>query len=310
MACVNSPHPDKGRSESVPPPPERPRTVGDAFRFPARIGLGTHTLGESAQNHDRDVRAVGHALDVGYRLIDTAEIYGDGGAERVIGEALHGFGAGRRSELFLVSKVDGRNATHRGTVRACEASIKRMGCDYLDLYLLHGPEPRRFAETQRGFDELLQRGLVRHVGVSNFSVRDLEGWGYPVSCNQVRYSADHRDIEQELLPYQRQCHIQTMAYSPLGRGSLTQHPFLLRLGQQHGLTAAQIALAWCLHDPSIVVIPKSADPRRIEENLQADSVRLSCEVIGQIGRICGPSSAWLPRGARGVIRRLRRLTGA
>jgi diketogulonate reductase-like aldo/keto reductase len=280
----------------------------DDFRFPARVGLGTYRLGECAQHHERDVRAVRHALDVGYRLVDTAEIYGDGGAERVIGEALHGFGAGRRSELFLLSKVDGRNATHRGTVRACEASIKRMGCDYLDLYLLHGPEPRRFGETQRGLDELLRRGLVRRVGVSNFSVRDLEEWACPVSCNQVRYSADHPDIERELLPYQRQRHIQTMAYSPLGRGNLTQHPFLLRLGQQRGLTAAQIALAWCLHDPSIVVIPKSADPRRIEENLQADSLRLSREEREQISQVCGPSFQWLPRSVRGVIRRLRRLT--
>lgn len=285
-------------------------TMGDDFRFPARIGLGTYRLGESAQHHDRDVRAVRHALDVGYRLIDTAEIYGDGGAECVIGEALRGFGPGRRSELFLLSKVDGRNATHHGTVRACEASITRMGCDYLDLYLLHGPEPRRFAETQRGFDELLQRGLVRRVGVSNFSVRDLEEWAYPLCCNQVRYSADHPDIEQELLPYQRRHHIQTMAYSPLGRGNLLQQPLLLRLAEQRGLTAAQIALAWCLHDPSIVVIPKSADPRRLEENLQAVSVRLSRDEIKRIGRTCGPPFRWLPRRARGIIRRLQRLTRA
>jgi diketogulonate reductase-like aldo/keto reductase len=284
--------------------------MADDFRFPARVGFGTYRLGESAQHHDRDVGAVRHALDVGYRLIDTAEIYGDGGAERVIGEALRGFGTGRRSELFLVSKVDGRNATHGGTVRSSEASIERLGCEYLDLYLLHGPEPRRFAETQRGFDELLRRGLVRRVGVSNFSVRDLEEWGCLVSCNQVRYSADRPDIEGELLPYQRQHHIQTMAYSPLGRGNLTQHPFLLRLARERAVTAAQIALAWCLHDPTIVVIPKSADPRRIEENLQAGSVQLSREERERIGRICGPSFRWFPRSGREVLRRLRRLARA
>jgi diketogulonate reductase-like aldo/keto reductase len=284
--------------------------MGDDFRFPARVGLGTYGLGESAQQHDRDVRAVRYALDIGYRLLDTAEIYGNGGAERVIGEALRAFGAGRRSELFLLSKVDGRNATHRGTVQACEASLRRLGCDYLDLYLLHGPEPRRFAQTQQGLDELLQRGLVRRIGVSNFSVRDLEEWGRPVSCNQVRYSIDHPEIERQLLPYQRQHHIQTMAYSPLGRGNLTRHPHLLRLAQQRGVTAAQIALAWCLHDPSVVVIPKSADPRRIEENLQAEALSLSREEREQIGRICGPSFRWLPRGARGVLRRLRQLTQA
>lgn len=290
--------------------------MGESFRFPARIGFGTYRLGEAAQHRERDVKAVRHALDVGYRLIDTAEIYGDGGAERMIGEALKGFGPGRRSELFLVSKVDGRNATHRGTVRACAASIERMGCEYLDLYLLHGPEPRRFGETLQGFDELLRRGLVRHVGVSNFSVNDLEEWrtaaqtvgiASQVSCNQVPYSADCPWIERGLLPYQRKHLIQTMGYSPLGRGKLVHHPFLLTLGQQRGLTAAQIALAWCLHDPDIVVISKSVDPRRIEENLQADSVRLSREDREQITRVCGPSFRWLPRGARSVIRRLRQL---
>jgi diketogulonate reductase-like aldo/keto reductase len=290
--------------------------VGESFQFPARIGLGTYLLGETAQHRERDLRAVRHALEVGYRLIDTAERYADGGAERLIGEALQGFGAGRRPELFLVSKVDGRNATHRGTVRACEASIERMGCDYLDLYLLHGPEPRRFEETLRGFDELLRRGLVRRVGVSNFSVHDLKAWraagqtvgmAPEVSCNQVPYSADCRWIEQELLPYQRQHLIPTMAYSPLGSGKLVQHPFLGALGQQLRLTPAQIALAWCLHDPDIVAIPKSIDPRRIEENLQAGSVRLSRADWEQISRVCGPSSHWLPRAARGVVRRLKQL---
>jgi diketogulonate reductase-like aldo/keto reductase len=175
--------------------------------IPFRIGLGTYGLGERDEDHDRDVEAVRHALDAGYRLMDTAELYGQGGAERVIGEALRAFA--RRSELFIVSKVDGSNATRDGTIRACEASIERMGCEYLDLYLLHGPQPHRFSETLRGLAELLRTGRVRHIGVSNFSVSNLEEWrtlarelgvASPVACNQVPYSADVPGIEHDLLP--------------------------------------------------------------------------------------------------------------
>jgi diketogulonate reductase-like aldo/keto reductase len=281
-------------------------------QIPFRIGLGTHGLGERAEDQHRDVQAVKHALDVGFRLLDTAEIYGQGGAERIIGEAVKAFG--RRSELFIVSKVHGPNATCDGTIRACEASIDRMGCQYLDLYLLHGRGPHRFSETLRGFSELLRTGLVRHIGVSNFSVRELEEWraqarslglGSPLACNQVPYSADSPGIEHELLPYQRQRGIQTMAYSPLGRGTLVNHPTLVRLGEQRGLTAAQMALAWCLRAPDIVAIPKSTDHRRIEENFTAASVRISREEADQISRACGPSFSWLRGNA--VIRRARTL---
>lgn len=278
--------------------------------IPFRIGLGTYGLGERAEDRDRDVEAVKHALNVGYRLLDTAEIYGQGGAERVIGEALKAFG--RRSELFIVSKVDGSNATHDGAIRACEASIKRMDCEYVDLYLLHGPEPHRFSETLRGFSELLRTGRVHHIGVSNFSVSQLKEWralarslgiGSPVACNQVPYSIDAPGIEHELLPYQREHGIQTMAYSPLGRGTLASHPALVQLGKERGLTAAQLALAWCLRETDIVAIPKSADHRRIEENLRAASVSLSREEVEQIDRTCGPSFRWLRRNA--ILRRAR-----
>lgn len=278
--------------------------------IPFRIGLGTYGLGERAEDRDRDVGAVKHALDVGYRLIDTAEIYGQGGAERVIGEAVGAFG--RRSELYIVSKVDGSNATCDGAVRACEASIARMGCDYIDLYLLHGPDPRRFQQTLRGFSELLRTGRVRHIGVSNFSVSDLEEWlslarnlgiATPVACNQMPYSADAPGIEHELLPYQRAHGIQTMAYSPLGRGTLASHPTLVRMGRERGLSAAQLALAWCLREPDIVVIPKSADHRRMEDNLRAAAVILSREEIALIDRSCGPSFRWLRRNA--ILRRAR-----
>jgi len=281
-------------------------------QIPFRIGLGTYGFGERSADRHRDVQAVRHALEVGYRLLDTAEIYGQGGAERIIGEALRGFG--RRSELFIVSKVHGPNATCDGTLRACEASIERMGCGYLDLYLLHGRGPHQFADTLRGFSELLRAGRVRRIGVSNFSVPDLEEWraqarslgvDSPLACNQVQYSADSPGIEHDLLPYQRRHGIQTMAYSPLGRGALASHPTLVRLGEARGLSAAQVALAWCLRTPDIVVIPKSADPRRIEENFAAASAKLSPREVEQIDRDCGPSFRWL-RG-NPVIRRARSL---
>lgn len=284
----------------------------DSLVIPFRIGLGTYGLGERSADCARDFRAVRHALDVGYRLIDTAEIYGMGGAERVIGRALAAFG--RRAELFIVSKVDGSNASANGTIRACKQSIERMGCGYLDLYLLHGLGPHQFSETLSGFSELLREGLVRHIGVSNFSVRNLEEWRAvarslpvtsPLACNQVPYSADAPGIEHELLPYQRQYAIQTMAYSPLGRGALASHPTLVRLGEQRGLTAAQMALAWCLRSPDIVAIPKSADLRRIEENLAAASVTLARDEVERIERDCGPAFRWLRRNA--VIRRARSL---
>src|ERR1700692_3804274 len=149
---------------------------GSSTQFPARIGLGTWEMGISAAQRSREIAAVKHALDAGYRLRDTAEMYADGGAERIIGSALKDFGAARRAELYIVSKVLPGNASRSGTARACEASIDRMGCDYLDLYLLHWSGPHRYTETLRGFDDLLQRGLIRHFGVSNLDVDELQRW--------------------------------------------------------------------------------------------------------------------------------------
>lgn len=281
--------------------------------IPTRLGLGTYGFGESAASREREVAAVSHALDVGYRLIDTAEIYARGGAERVVGEALQAFG--RRAELFIVSKVSPGNTGAEATVRACEASIERMGCGYLDLYLLHGPGCD-FPQALAGFAEVLRRGLVRHVGISNFWGDSLGKWtaasgalGIECGVNQMPYSADRPEIEYEVLPYQRQHGIQTMAYCPLGRAlladdpraGLTRHPTLLRLADQRGLTAAQIALAWCLRHPDVVAIPKSITRQRLEENLLAVSVTLSRAEIDQISRACGPRLHWLRGNA--LVRR-------
>ena len=289
--------------------------------FPGRIALGTWQMGESPAQHDQEAAAVRHAFDVGYRIVDTAERYADGGAERVIAAALKAFGRGRRAELFIVSKVTAGNATRDGTVRACEASLRRLECDYLDLYLLHSDGPHPFAETLAGFRELLQRQLVRHIGVSNFNEDQLQAWltaerslglvGQRICCNQVPYSAEARGIENGLLAWQRAHGIQTMAHSALGQGRLAEHPLLARIGRERGATAAQIALAWCLREPDLVAVVKSARPGRLEENLRAAELRLTVDEIEKIDRAFPLRLRWLRqnrwlRGARSTARALLR----
>lgn len=275
----------------------------EAKHFPGRVGLGTWEMGVSAAARTREIAAVKHALDVGYRVLDTAEMYANGGAERVIGSALKAFGSARRAELCIVSKVLPTNASRSGTVRACEASIGRMGCDYLDLYLLHWPGTHPFSDTLRGFGDLMQRGLIRHFGVSNLDVGELRQWlqaeqslglGGGTWCNQLYYCAEARGIEFELLPFQRAHAIPTMAYSPLGRGSLARHPLLTQLGRERDASAAQIALAWCLREPDVIAIPKSVEPERIEQNLRAQQLRLSAAELQQIDQAFPPPRAGRP----------------
>ena len=204
--------------------------VPQFLRFPGRIGLGTWKMGASRARRDEEVAAVSHALATGYRLIDTAEMYADGGAERVIGTALQDFGRARRAELFIVSKVLPGNASHRGTVRACEESIARMGCDYLDLYLLHWRGSHPFRQTLQGFVDLQQRGLIRHFGVSNLDVSDLEQWAVAekalgLAAGSAVQSAlllprNARQSNSRCCRWQRARGIATMAYSPLGQGAL------------------------------------------------------------------------------------------
>jgi diketogulonate reductase-like aldo/keto reductase len=255
-------------------------------------------MGESRSAHKRDVAAVAHALGVGYRLIDTAEMYGDGGAERVVGEAISAFGTALRPELFLVSKVLPQNASRKGTIRACEASIQRMGCDYLDLYLLHWRGRYPFAETIEAFAELTERRLVRHCGVSDLSewLVTEKSFDLPckTQCNQVYYCLEERGAEFELLPWQRERGIWTMAYSPLGSGALADHPLLRRIGERRSATAAQIALAWCVREPGVVAIPKSAEPRRIEENLRAGELRLNATELAELEAAFPPPRAKRP----------------
>lgn len=259
--------------------------------FQSRIGLGTWQMGEDPSQAKAECAAIAHALEVGYRLIDTAEMYADGIAESLVGKALGPFASSRREEVTLVSKVLPHHANKVGTIKACEASLRRMQCDYLDHYLLHWQGSHSFESTIEGFLTLHERGLIRHFGVSNFDPKALDSWrkaeanvGSPSHCqsNQVYYALNERGIEFDLLPAMNTLNIALMAYSPLGTGNLAQHPGLSLLAAEHGFTSAQLALAWILRHPHAVAIPKSTHFARIEENWQANQIKLSAPVLTQL----------------------------
>lgn len=277
------------------------------LHFPARIGLGTWRMGNSRAARRAETAAVMHALEIGYRLFDTAEMYGDGGAEKIIGDALEARGASEgvaRAGLFIVSKVLPAHASREGAIGACEASLERLGCRYLDLYLLHWRGPHAFGSTLGAFAELRERGLIRHYGVSNLDESDLQEWlaaeralGLEggTQCNQLYYCLDTRAIEFSQLGWQRRHGIQTMAYSPLGQGALADHPALNEIARARGLTAAQVALAWSIREADVVAIPKSVHPARITENLAAAQVTLSPAELATLDRAFPP-----PRSRRAL----------
>lgn len=248
-------------------------------------------MGEDPSQAKAECAAITHALAVGYRLIDTAEMYADGVVETLVGKALGPFAAGRRTEVTLVSKVLPHHADKQGTIKACEASLRRMQCDYFDHYLLHWQGSHSYESTIDGFLMLQERGLIRHFGVSNFNLEALQAWrkaeknvGTSSSCqsNQVYYALNERGIEFDLLPAMANLNIALMAYSPLGTGNLAQHPGLSLLAEEHDFTAAQLALAWILRHPNSVAIPKSTQLARIEENWQASQIQLSASTLNQL----------------------------
>jgi diketogulonate reductase-like aldo/keto reductase len=265
-------------------------------------------MGESRLARSRELTAITHALQLGYRVFDTAEIYGQGGAEQLLGQALTAFGVGAstgpaREELFLVSKVKPSHASLSGTVRACEASLDRLRSRYVDLYLLHWPGPHPFTETLQALGELRERGLIHHFGVSNFSLPELQQWreaeqslglAGATQCNQLYYCLQARGIEFDLLPWQRSHGIVTMAYSPLGRGRLTRDAVLERLARARGASAAQIAIAWSMRKPDLISIPKSSHPKRIEENWAARTLRLSDAECAELDGAFPPPTASAP----------------
>lgn len=260
------------------------------------LGLGTWRMGEVAREHASEVAALRLAFELGYRLIDTAEMYGDGGAERVVGDAIgDAVRAGTivREDVFVVSKVYPHNATARGTVQACERSLKRLQLDTIDLYLLHWRGSPPLAETIGAFEKLQQQGRIRHWGVSNFDLDDmleltaLPG-GAACSANQVYFSLSERGVEFDLLPWQRVRQMPLMAYSPLDRGRLDRHPTLAVLAERHRATPAQIALAWVIAQAGVCAIPKAVRAEHLRENIAAAGLTLDDDARAALERLFPP----------------------
>ena len=261
----------------------------DGTKVPA-LGLGTWHMGETASRAASEEAVLREGIERGLSLIDTAEMYADGGAERVVGAATKD----QRERVFLVSKIMPQNASSAGVVRHCEASLKRLGTDYLDLYLLHWPGSYPLEQTVAAFEQLRVAGKIRHWGVSNFDTADMEELfatpqGKNCATNQVLYHPDERGIEFDLLPWSRSRKMPVMAYSPLGQaGRLLRSPVLKAVAQRHAASPAQIAIAWSLRDGNTISIPKSANPEHLRENAQAAAIRLSEADLAEIDRAHKP----------------------
>ena len=259
------------------------------------FGIGTWRMGESARLRGQELDAIRHALELGYPMIDTAEMYGDGGAEEIVGEAI----AGRPDRPFIVSKVYPHNASRSGTVAACERSLKRMGIERIDLYLLHWRGGERLAETYEAFFRLRDAGKIADFGVSNFDKADMDeaarlDKGLTAS-NQVLYCLSRRGPEFDLLPWMRKRSVPLMAYSPLDQGRLLGNSSIKKLAREAGCTPAQLCLAWVLAQPGVVAIPKSSTRDRVKENLAALEVKLSARVLAELDRAFPP-----PRGKQSL----------
>jgi diketogulonate reductase-like aldo/keto reductase len=253
------------------------------------LGLGTWRMGESRSARSGEIAALRAGLDLGLTLIDTAEMYGEGGAEEVVGEAIKG----RRDGVFLVSKVYPHNASAKGVVSACERSLKRLGTDRLDLYLLHWRGSIPLADTVKGFERLLADGKVRMWGVSNFDVNDMtELGGIPggqaSAANQVLYHLGARGIDFELIARCRESRAAVMAYSPLGQGQLLKSTCLVQLANKYGVEPAAIALAWLLRQPDVIAIPKASNLSHVAANARALDVTLNAEDLALLDRTFPP----------------------
>ena len=248
------------------------------------LGQGTWHMGESSGREAAEVQALRAGIEHGLRLIDTAEMYAAGGAERVVAQAI----AGQRDKAFIVSKVSPQNAFRAGVQKSCEASLRRLGVETIDLYLLHWPGRHPIAETVDAFERLRETGKIRHWGVSNFDLKemqDIAGLPAGAACatDQVLYHPAARGIEFSLLPWCRARKMPVMAYSPLGQaGSLLRSPALAAIARRHHATPAQIALAWSIRDGNTISIPKTASTAHLDENIAAMAITLTPEDLTEI----------------------------
>lgn len=259
------------------------------------LGMGTWNMGEDPGARTEELAALRLGLDLGMTLIDTAEMYGEGRSEQLVGEAV----AGRRDGVFLVSKVYPHHAGRREAVAACERSLRRLGTDRIDLYLLHWRGQVPLAETMEAFLALRAAGKIRHFGVSNLGLDDMqELWTVPggrdVAANQLLYNLSRRGIEWDLLPWLREHQVPLMAYSPLEQARLLRRPALAGFATRHGITPAQAALAWLLARPGVIAIPKSANRARVRDNAGALALRLDAARLAELDTLfvppAGPSA--------------------
>lgn len=253
-------------------------TLPDGTKVPA-LGQGTWYMGETKNKQQQEVAALRLGIEHGLTLIDTAEMYADGGAEIVVGHAIKGI---QRESLFIVSKVLPYHANKSGTIKACNQSLKRLDTDYVDLYLLHWPGSIPLEETIEAMETLIQQGKIKRWGVSNFDVSDLQNVESTVidkqlMTNQVLYNLSRRGIEFDLLPWSRQHGLPTMAYSPIEQGRILKHTGLNQLAQKYNASPAQIALAWVLRTDDIIAIPKASNSQHVLDNIKALSLDLTTD---------------------------------
>lgn len=260
------------------------------------LGLGTWRIGEQADQRRSEIAALRLAIELGYRLIDSAEMYGDGGSEKVIGHALaDAFRVGEvgREQMFIVSKVYPHNASADGIAQACARSLDRLGLDYLDMYLLHWRGQYPLAETVAGFERLLAQGRIRQWGVSNFDTSDMVelmsvAGGDKCAVNQVYFSLGERGPSFSLLPWLKKNGIRAMAYSPIDQGGLASEPALQAIAKRRGVSAAQVALAWVMAQPGVVAIPKAVQAQHLRDNLAARDLQLDQADLLELDRVFPP----------------------
>ena len=253
------------------------------------MGLGTWHMGERIGNPKTEVDALVRGLDLGAKLIDTAEMYARGGAERVVGSAIKG----RREDVFIVSKILPHNASFDGTIRACENSLQRMEIESIDLYLLHWPGNHPLESTVSAFEQLKTDGKIKHWGVSNFDTRDMqELYGIPegknCQINQVLYNLSRRGIEWDLLPWCRSMGLPIMAYSPIEQGRLLENKKLKALASEIGVSAAQLSIAWSIRKNDIITIPKASNLEHVGQNIDAWTIKLESAILDELDKLFEP----------------------
>lgn len=259
------------------------------------LGQGTWNMGDDPARRKQELDALRTGIDLGLTLIDTAELYGDGRSESLVGEAI----AGQRDKVFLVSKVLPSNASRKGVSRACEASLKRLRAEEIDLYLLHWSSSTPLEETVRGFEDLLAAGKICSWGVSNLDLMEMKKLvalpgGKACAANQVLYNVTRRGIEFELLAWCRESGIPVMAYSPVEQGRLLGHAALKKVAARHGATPAQVALAWVLRQEGVMAIPKAGSAAHVRENRGALDLKLSAHDLADLDREFAPPKGRTP----------------